>query len=146
MKLQQPLPERSSLLRSTNRYRPKLIYTIGPRWILSGWQDWVIFQQLGYFWNLIGIIWKRWKSPKKWQQFWPLLTQAIFYNFTSIRCFKAWLGVRILRLKRGLMLMFSDFKIELSCKYFGTIWLGNCFGYFLKIWVIFSAFWSPWIP
>jgi hypothetical protein len=80
-----------------------------------------------------------WDNLKKMKE--PKEMATILATFNSSNFFTISRQYDVL--KHGLMLMFLDFKIELSCKYFGTIWLGNCFGYFLKIWVIFSAFWSP---
>jgi hypothetical protein len=38
----------------------------------------------------------------------------------------------------GCMLMLN-FRIELSCIYFGIFWLGNCLGYFKKMGDFFTS-------
>ncbi len=63
----------------------------------SGWLDWAIFRQLGYFWRLIMIFWKDEVAQNNGDFLGNFLIKQIYYIFTKIRSFKTWFVVGILR-------------------------------------------------
>jgi hypothetical protein len=52
--------------------------------------------------------------------------------------FKTWFVTGILRFQKWFGVEVLGFQIELCCRYCGLFGLGDCLGYFLKNWVLFS--------
>jgi hypothetical protein len=50
--------------------------------LYPGWQDWVIFHQLGYFWKLIVIFWKDEVAQNNGNFLGYFLFKQIYYIFT----------------------------------------------------------------
>ncbi len=68
------------------------------------------------------------------------LLRQMFYTFTKISSFIV--EFVILGFKKWFYVDVLDFQIEFHCWYFGNWGLGNCLGYFFKIWPTFQIFWS----
>ncbi len=66
------------------------------------------------------------------------LLKQIYYIFTSISSFITWFVVGILRFQKRSDVDVLGFQIKICCRHFGLFWLGDCLGYFLKNWAIFS--------
>jgi hypothetical protein len=49
----------------------------------------------------------------------------------------------IFRFEKSFYVEVFDFQIELRAKYFDFFWLGDCLGYFLKIWAFFQSSGHP---
>ncbi len=116
-------------------HRDRLMRGTGISMSESGWPDWAIFRQLGYFWRLIIIFWKDEVAQNNSNLWGYFLLMQIYHIFTYISSFKTW----FLRFQKRFDLDVSGFQIELYCRYFGLFWLGNFLGYFWKIWQFFSS-------
>ncbi len=83
---------------------------------------------------------KRWRSPKKWQHFRPLLASSTFIHFCLNKQFENMVCCRYFKVsKKWFDENVLDFLIGLWCRYFSISWLCNCLGYFLKNWAIFKS-------
>jgi len=90
------------------------------------------FCQLGYFWKPIVTFCKDEVTQRNGDILGYFLLMQFFLHFHLNKQFQTVVCCGHLRFQKMFDVDFFNFHIELSYRYFGLFWLGDCFGYFFQ--------------